>query len=343
MTKLLDHPLTQLTLVRAREFLREPEAIFWAVFFPIVLSVGLGLAFRERPEPVLKIAATPELAEVLRSEAHLDVTALDAAAARDALRTGKVALAAERNPDGTVAFRFDDTNPEGRTARSLADSRDPARRRPRRSGEDGRRHRARAWRPVHRLPRAGRGRHRHHEQCGVGPGVSIVDTRRRKLTKRLIATPMSRAHYLGSYLIWRIALFPIEVVIPIVFGALAFGVPVRGSWFLIGALCLLGSMMFSAIGILVGSRARTIEAVSGIMNLVIMPMWIVSGVFFSAQRFPDLAQPIIKVLPLTLLLDALRAVQLQGLSLPSVWFEVAVMTFWLVTTFTAGLRLFKWK
>jgi ABC-type polysaccharide/polyol phosphate export permease len=343
MTKLLDHPLTQLTLVRAREFLREPEAIFWAVFFPIVLSVGLGLAFRERPEPVLKIAATPELAEVLRSEAHLDVTALDAAAARDALRTGKVALAAERNPDGTVAFRFDDTNPEGRTARSLADraiQRAAGRVDPVKTADD-----------IAREPGA---RYIDFLVPGVvgigimsnavwGLGFSIVDTRRRKLTKRLIATPMSRAHYLGSYLIWRIALFPIEVVIPIVFGALAFGVPVRGSWFLIGALCLLGSMMFSAIGILVGSRARTIEAVSGIMNLVIMPMWIVSGVFFSAQRFPDLAQPIIKVLPLTLLLDALRAVQLQGLSLPSVWFEVAVMTFWLVTTFTAGLRLFKWK
>jgi ABC-type multidrug transport system permease subunit len=138
-------------------------------------------------------------------------------------------------------------------------------------------------------------------------------------------------------------LFPVEVVLPIAFGAIAFGVPIRGSWITITILCLLGSLMFSAIGILVGSRARTIEAVSGLMNLVIMPMWIVSGVFFSAQRFPDFAQPIIKVLPLTLLLDSLRAVQLQGAGITGVWFELAVMTFWLATAFTAALKMFRWK
>ena len=176
-----------------------------------------------------------------------------------------------------------------------------------------------------------------------GLGFSIVDTRRRKLTKRLMATPMSRTHYLGSYLIWRLMLFPVEVVLPIAFGAIVFGVPIRGSWITMTILCLLASMMFSAIGILVGSRARTIEAVSGLMNLVIMPMWVVSGVFFSSQRFPDLAQPIIKVLPLTLLLDSLRAVQLQGVSITGVWFEMAVMTFWLVTAFAAALKLFRWK
>ena len=117
----------------------------------------------------------------------------------------------------------------------------------------------------------------------------------------------------------------------------------RGSWITITILCLLASMMFSAIGILVGSRARTIEGVSGLMNLIIMPMWVVSGVFFSAQRFPDVVQPIIKALPLTLLLDSLRAVQLQGVSITAVWFEIAVMTFWLVTAFTAALKLFRWK
>jgi ABC-type multidrug transport system permease subunit len=154
---------------------------------------------------------------------------------------------------------------------------------------------------------------------------------------------MSRTHYLGSYLIWRLMLFPVEVVLPIVFGMVAFDVPVRGSWITITILCLVASMMFSAIGILVGSRARTIEAVSGLMNLVIMPMWVVSGVFFSAQRFPDFAQPIIKVLPLTLLLDALRAVQLQGVGLASVTFELGVMTLWLAAAFTAALKLFRWK
>jgi len=176
-----------------------------------------------------------------------------------------------------------------------------------------------------------------------GLGFSIVDTRRRKLTKRLMATPMSRLDYLLSYLVWRVILLPVEVVIPIAFGAIAFGVPVRGSWLWIGAVSLLGSMMFSAIGIFLGSRARTIEAISGLINIVIMPMWVVSGVFFSAQRFPDFVQPIIHVLPLTLLIDALRAIQLQGASVGAVSFQMAVMAAWLIAAFAAGMALFRWR
>jgi ABC-type multidrug transport system permease subunit len=337
------HPLVQLTLVRVREFLREPEAIFWAILFPVLLSVGLGLAFRNKPEAVLKIAATPAVAETLRKEPGLDVEVMEPEIAREALRTGKVALFAEKNADGAVAFRYDDTNPEGRTARVLADRAvqvaagriDPVK-----TSDD-----------VTREPGARYIDFLVPGLVGVGImsnavwglGFSIVDTRRRKLTKRMMATPMSRAHYLGSYLIWRVVLFPIEVVLPIAFGAIAFGVPVRGSWFAITVLCLIASMMFAAIGILIGSRVRTIEALSGLVNISIMPMWIVSGVFFSAQRFPEWAQPMIKALPLTLLLDALRAVQLQGASLAAVWLQAAGMTAWLGVCFVLALKLFKWR
>ena len=120
-----------------------------------------------------------------------------------------------------------------------------------------------------------------------GLGFSIVDARRRKLTKRLIATPMSRTSYLLSYLIWRMIVLVVEVGIPVGFGALAFGVPVRGRLIDLVVICVLASLSFSALGLLIASRARTIEAVSGLMNLVQVPMWILSGVFFSAQRFPD--------------------------------------------------------
>jgi ABC-type multidrug transport system permease subunit len=154
---------------------------------------------------------------------------------------------------------------------------------------------------------------------------------------------MPQSLYLTSYLLWRLILLPVEVVIPIVFGAVAFGVPVRGAWLSILAMALLGSLAFSAIGVLVASRARTIEGLSGIMNLVVMPMWVVSGVFFSAQRFPALLQPVIKVLPLTALIDALRAIQLQGLSLADVWPQVATLFAWLVVAFTAALKLFRWR
>src|SRR3979490_2592433 len=121
-TTLSDHPLVQLTLVRFREFIREPEALFWVFAFPVLLAAGLGIAFRNRPAEVLKIAAvTPELAQSLRQEKLLEVQQLDADAAKESLRTGKVALFAEPGPHGTVVYQYDDTNPEGRAAQMLAD------------------------------------------------------------------------------------------------------------------------------------------------------------------------------------------------------------------------------
>jgi ABC-2 type transport system permease protein len=260
-----------------------------------------------------------------------------------ALRTGTVALAAEPGANGAVEVWYDDTNPEGRTARALVDQAVQ-----RAAG------RVDPVAVTDRLTREAGARYVDFLVPGLvglgimsnavwGLGFSIVDSRRRKLTKRLLATPMSRSQYLTSYLIWRLLLLPVEVVIPLAFGALAFGVPVRGSWFGIGALCLLGSLAFSSVGVLVASRARTIEGLSGVMNLVIMPMWVVSGVFFSAQRFPDWMQPLIHLLPLTALIDALRAIVLRGASLVDVRLELAILVVWLTIAFFAALKLFRWR
>lgn len=337
-----DHPLFQLTLVRFREFVREPEAIFWAIFFPILLTIGLGLAFRDKADPVLKIAATPAVAAPLKAEKGLDVRELAEDQARVALRNGDVALIVAGEP-GAIVFFFDDTNAEGRTARALADraiQRAAGRTDPIAVSDQVTREPGSRYVDFLIAGLIGIG----IMSNGVwGLGFSIVDSRRRKLIKRMVATPMSKVQYLGSYLVWRMMLLPVEVLIPLGFGYFAFGVPLRGSIFAIAFVCLLGSLCFSALGILIGSRAKTIEAVSGLMNLAIMPQWIVSGVFFSAQRFPDFAQPAIKALPLTALIDALRAIQLRGAGLMDVWLEIAILTGWLVVAFVAGLKLFRWR
>ena len=117
-----EHPLVQLTIVRFLETLREPEALFWIFAFPILLAGGLGIAFRNRPAEVLKIATvTPEITQSLQKEKLLAVQQLDLPAAEEALRTGKVALLAVAGANGAIVYRYDDTNPEGRTARMLAD------------------------------------------------------------------------------------------------------------------------------------------------------------------------------------------------------------------------------
>lgn len=343
-TSLLQHPLAQLTLVRVREFVREPEAVFWTMFFPILLTAGLGIAFRSAPTEVLKIVTTsPELATELRAEPSLDVQLLDANESKLALQSGRVALVAESGPDGAVVYHYDDTNPEGRTARMLADAAiqraggriDPVAVKDALVREPGSRY-------VDFLVPGLVG-------LGImsnsvwGLGFSIVDSRRRKLIKRLVATPMSRTYYLMSYLLWRMMILGVEVAVPVGFGVLAFGVPVRGRVIDLVIICVIASLAFSALGVLIASRAKTIEAASGLMNLLQIPMWILSGVFFSAQRFPAALQPIIQALPLTAVNDALRTHMLQGATLVQLAPQLATLLAWLVVSFTLALKLFRWR
>jgi ABC-2 type transport system permease protein len=339
-----DHPLVQLTLTRFREFLREPEALFWVFIFPVLLAAGLGLAFRNRPAEVLKIATvTPELENSLRQEKLLDVQRLSAPAAEEALRTGKVALLAEPGAGGTVVYRYDNTNPEGRTARMLADGAiqraagrtDPVASSDRLMREPGSRY-------IDFLIPGLLGMNLMGSSIW-GMGFTIVDARRRKLIKRLIATPMPKHYYLLAFLISRLFMLVLEVGFLLGFGALIFNVPVRGSLAGVAVISIVGALSFGALGLLISSRVKTIEAASGLMNLVMIPMWIVSGVFFSAQRFPDALQPVIKALPLTAAIDALRANMLQGAHLAQVAPQLAVLGAWMVVCFPLALWLFRWR
>ena len=348
MSKAIDHPLVQLTLMRMREFIREPEAVFWSMIFPIALAAGLGIAFRNRPPEILKIAAvTPRLAQALRQEKLLDVMELPPALAEEFIRTGKVALVAEPAPEGSagggVSYRYDDTNPEGRQARMLADQAIQ-----RASGRQD------VVSGTDRIMREPGSRYIDFLIPGLigmgimgnsiwGLGFSIVDARRKKLMKRIVATPMPKHYYLLSFLVWRMILLPVDVGVPLAFGVWVFGVPLRGSFASLAVTCLLASLSFSAIGLLLASRVRTIEAVSGLMNMVMVPMWILSGVFFSSQRFPDLVQPVIKALPLTAAIDALRANMLQGAGLAQMVSQTGVLAAWLVVCFGLALRLFRWR
>ena len=335
--------LAQLTLTRFREFVREPEALFWVFIFPILLAAGLGLAFRNRPPDILKVAAvTPELVQALRGEKLLDVQQLAESQAEEALRLGKIALVAEPGGNGTVVYRFDNTNAEGRAARLLADRAvqraagrlDPVAERDVSTVEPGSRYIDFLLPGLLGMNLMG--------SAIWGVGFAIVDTRRRKLMKRLIATPMPRSYFLLSFLLSRLVLLVVETGTILGFGALIFHVPVRGSMAVLTGLCVLSSLSFTALGLLIASRARTIEAASGLMNFVMMPMWITSGVFFSAQRFPDLLQPLIKALPLTAAIDALRAHMLQGAGVTQVIPQVAILVAWMVVCFALALKIFRW-
>jgi ABC-type multidrug transport system permease subunit len=159
----------------------------------------------------------------------------------------------------------------------------------------------------------------------------------------MVASPMTRWQYLASFLLSRLLLLVIEVAAFLGFARLAFGVPFRGSLWQLGFLCVLTSLAFSALGLLVSSRAKTMEAASGLMNLVMLPMWILSGVFFSASRFPVVIQPLVRALPLTAAIDALRGNMLQGMSLGQVAAPIAILIAWLVAAFVVSLQIFRWR
>src|SRR5262249_14772085 len=134
-----------------------------------------------------------------------------------------------------------------------------------------------------------------------------------------------------------------DMLFLVAFGYLAFGVECRGSFAALALVMLIGGAAFTGIGLLVASRAQTIESISGIMNLIMMPMWIASGVFFSAERFPEVFQPVVQALPLTCLVNALRGVMLDGDSLAMQWAPLLILIAWGSISFTIAMRIFRWR
>jgi ABC-type multidrug transport system permease subunit len=343
MSKLELSSLYQLTMVRFRLFLREPEAIFWIFIFPILLAVGLGIAFRNRPADVLQVGATtPQLTQALAADKGLTAVTVDEAMGTHQLATGQILLLAIQRPDG-VAYKYDDTNPDARTARLLADRAVQA--------AAGRHDAVKAGNELVHETGA---RYIDFVVPGLlgmnlmgsamwGLGFSIVEARQKKLLKRLVASPMPKWQYLASFMLSRLTMLIIEVAAFLGFARLVFGVPFRGSLLELVVLCLLTSLAFSGLGLLVASRAKTMEAVSGLMNLVMLPMWILSGVFFSASRFPAVVQPVVRALPLTAAIDALRANMLQGMSMGQEWVPVTILLAWFLVPFGISLRIFRWR
>jgi ABC-type multidrug transport system permease subunit len=343
MNKLEFSSLYQLTIARFRLFWREPEAMFWIFIFPILLAAGLGIAFRNRPADVLPVAATtPQLARALAADKGLNATEMDEAAGRHVLSTPSILLLAVAQPGG-VAYEYDDTNPDARQARLLADRAVQA--------AAGQRDAVHA---ENQLVHETGSRYIDFVVPGLlgmnlmgsaiwGLGFSIVEARQKKLLKRMVASPMPRWQYLASFLLSRLGMLVLEVAAFLGFARVVFGVPFRGSLWQLGFLCVLISMAFSALGLLISSRAKTMEAASGLMNLVMLPMWILSGVFFSASRFPGLIQPFVRALPLTAANEALRANMLQGTGLDHLMAPVAILLAWLVVPFAVSLKIFRWR
>jgi ABC-type multidrug transport system permease subunit len=335
-----------LTLARFRLFLRDPGAVFWTFGFPILLSLALGIAFRNRPpEPVLVAVIQGPGADPIREQlARSDAVAfkvLPREQAHQELRVGRVAIVVEAATP--LVYHFDPDRPDSRLARLLVD--DLLQR------AAGRQDSLAAADRIEQEPGS---RYIDFLLPGLiglnimsagmwGIGYVIVETRTRKLLKRMVATPMNRGHFLLSFVLMRLMFLVVELPLLVGFGCLAFSVPVRGSLLLLVGLAILGALAFSGIGLLVASRARNTQTVGGLINLVMIPMFIGSGVFFSAANFPDLVQPLIQLLPLTALNDAMRAVMNEGAGLAQVGLEALNLGLYAVASFALALKIFRWN
>jgi len=341
-----DSSLAHLVLARLRLYWREPGTLFWGFGFPVLLSLALGVAFRNRPpDPVIAaVEAGPGAERVLAAlSAGGEVRARETPSdeAQRALRSGRVALVVR--PGDPALYLYDPTRPEGRLARRVVD--DALQR------ASGRRD-ALAVSDVHvEEPGA---RYIDFLVPGLlglnlmgaglwGLGYAIVENRSRRLLKRLVATPMRRGEYLLSFMVTRLVFMAVEVPVLMGFARAAFGVTVRGSMPLFLGLCTLGATAFSGLGLLLGSRTRNTTTISGLINAVSMPMFVCSGVFFSIANFPEWLQPWLRLLPLTALNDALRAVMNEGAGLAAVAVPLVVLASVAALAFAAALKLFRWS
>src|SRR6266436_6480754 len=356
---------------RILELKREPEVVFWVFIFPLLLAAGLGIAFRNKPADVTSVVViagdgAQKTLAMLQSSADrsssdkrssdksssykspsekdstIRATVLDRDAALNAFHVGKYDLAIEANSDGSYTYYYDPARPESVLSRaeidaalqSAAGRKDAVTTSSKSSSEPGSRY-------IDFLIPGLLGMNLMNSGMW-GVGFALVEMRQRKLLKRFVATPMRRSDFLLALTSSRLVLMIAELGLLLGFGIFVFHMRVAGSWLAIVLLGALGAAAFAGLGLLTASRAQKIESVSGLINLVMMPMWVFSGVFFSYERFPAAVQPFIKALPLTALNDALRATILEGASLASQSGRLLVLVLWGGISFALALRWFRW-
>ena len=341
------HPaIVELTRARLLEVIREPEALFWMFVFPVLMALALGVAFPSRTTDtvvaaVLEAPGADAVAATLARVPGLEVHRVPRADLDMVLRRATVQIIVE--PGTPPVYRYDPVRPESRLARRVVDQALQA--------AAGRQD---AFVPRDEAVSTPGSRYVDWLVPGLlgmtvmstglwGIGFSVVQARSRRLLRRLVSTPMRRRDYLLAQALARLVFLAFEAGVLLTAGRLFFGVPMRGSWALVVGTSVAGAFSFAGIGLLAASRVQTVEALSGLLNLLILPMWIMSGVFFASSNFPAGLQPFIQALPLTALNDALRAVMLEGAGPAGITRELGVLATWGFGSFAIALRVFRWR
>lgn len=325
-----------------REFFRQPEAVFWTYGFPLLMTIVLGFTFRPAAPPLIRVAVVASadaaaLCAVLAKNPRLAVAVLDAATADQSLARGRI-QALVRGPSGDLTVRADPMRPDAELARLQIE-------RALRGGDWQGPHQEAEDRPGARyidflvpglvgLNLLGAGM--------WGIGFNLTEYRSKKLLRRLFVTPLRRSEFLLGFLLSRLTLLIPESVVILAFGMLCWDVPFRGSMVAASAILIVAALSFVGLGILVASRARTVEGVAGLMNLCQLPMWLLGGSFFSAEHLDGALGAVAAAMPLTQCNNALRDLMLEPKGLADVAYPLCFLSGFAALSFTLALRLFRW-
>jgi len=340
------NPQLELIKMRLREFVREPGILFWVFAFPLLMAFGLGVAFRSKPPEKPRVSVvTPspnELSNALLASHRVAAELADDASARRDLARAKTDVIVKFEPSGPV-YIFDSTQEKGPVARLLVDDiveraagrKDPLTPRELTSSEPGSRYIDFLLPGLIGMNLMG--------TSMWGVGYNLVVARKRRLLRRFAVTPMSRPQFLLSYFFARSMFLVLEIGLLLLFGKFVFGTLMRGNIAAFFVLSFVGAAAFAGISLLIGARVENTESANGWMNLVQLPMWVLSGAFFSYERFPTWLHWPIRALPLTALNDALRAVYNDGVPLAGTWPQLLVLAAWGGAGYLVALRTFRWQ
>ena len=360
--------LLQLTSIHFKEFFRQPGIIFWAVFFPVLMAWGLGIAFTQKEAPTQKVAfisnddgfesSSSKWNQLISSGVALDANIYEITTGSPELGYMKFQLHKTSDEEAIqmikkgvaeliinvenedLQFHFDPLNPEAQLSylqiqSAMNDSQKNA-----------------ASESIVALDQKGT---RYIDflvpgllcmsvmmSCMWGISYGMIDKRSKKLLRRMVATPMSKTYFLTAQFIARLALSTLEAGILLLFSYFYFDISISGSVPAFLLVFLTGNIAFTGIAIFASSRTSDTRVGNGLVNLVVMPMMILSGIFFSYQNFPEWAIVVIEKLPLTLMADNIRSVFIESSGLSDVLIPSLGLTLMGAILFTIGLRIYKW-
>lgn len=334
----------QLISVKFKEFYREPAIIFWAIIFPISMAGVMGIAFQNKGANVVKTAVVLNQESKSKTNEfgtkHIQFKFMELQEIRDAIKKGKINVYIQFNPNGEYTFYFDPKNPNASKEYYMILNY---------------LHRKNNQELQHKVVELQATGSRYIDffipgllgmgimnSCIWGIGWALIELRVKKLLRRMAATPMNKLYFFLSYFVARLAINSIEFLLLFAFSYFLFGVKLFGSVWAVIILIIIGNYAFSGIATLLASRANNTQVGNGLINMVTLPMMILSGVFFSYHSFPEFLIPFIQNLPLTILVDSMRSVFVEGAGIADVFLPSIKLLFCGIVFQMLGLKFFKW-